>query len=408
MTYMKCLECQTDVDQLNNDHLGQCCGLTLQEYAIRHHMSLDLLVSESMVNANDNPKNYTLPVGNMSTRGKSIIKALMCIDALDNNDVFIELNSDVRRLDELLWYARELQDYGFQFRQEYTYNDNSHRVIAENKIKTLSAYSHRFACEDVAIDFDLFSAIIIAQCSEIFNGYIFLAMPENDTTKWFLEMLMNNYQIRWHKLDAVDTYNKALYRTESLQDGQRLVKLVEPHLKEIPCVSDRFYGDADEAVVSKELVFDSAHFITDHPGKCENLHGGRYSLIVKIKGRIDPLTGFVIDYGYLKKVVKHKVIDRLDHQALNFVDTDIAWRSSTELLNIYIWEQLIDYLPGLQELQTFETTQSYCTYRGPSLEEIQKGGKQTSLKHFSQPELGKSVLRKQLLQEQKNLKVINK
>ena len=120
------------------------------------------------------------------------------------------------------------------------------------------------------------------------------------------------------------------------------------------------------------------------------------------------MTGFVIDYGYLKKVVKQRVINKLDHQALNFVDTDIAWRSSTELLNIYIWEQLIDYLPGLQELQTYETTQSYCTYRGPGLEDIQKGGNQVSLKHFSQPELGKSVLRKQLLQKQKNLKVINK
>jgi 6-pyruvoyl tetrahydropterin synthase/QueD family protein len=405
---MKCLECQADVSQLNNEHLGQCCGLTLQEYAIRHHMSLDLLVSESMVNADDNPKNYSLPVSRSSVRGETILKALMCANVLQENSTFIELSSDIRRLDELLWYARELQDYGFQFRQEYTYTEHSHRVIAENKIRTLSAYAHRFALDNAEIDFDLFAAIIIAQCGEMFNGYIFLTLPENDKTKWFLEALTNNHQIRWHNLDAVDNQDDALYRTESLQDGQRLLKLVETYLKQIPCVRDRFYENGEQAVVSKELVFDSAHFITDHPGKCENLHGGRYSLNVKIKGQIDPLTGFVIDYGYLKKVVKQRVINKLDHQALNFVDTDIAWRSSTELLNIYIWEQLIDYLPGLQELQTYETTQSYCTYCGPSLEDIQKGGKQVSLKHFSQPELGKSVLRKQLLQKQKNLKVINK
>ena len=50
---MKCLECQAEIDQLDNAHLSGCCGLTLQEYAIRHHVSLDLLVHESMVNVKD-------------------------------------------------------------------------------------------------------------------------------------------------------------------------------------------------------------------------------------------------------------------------------------------------------------------------------------------------------------------
>ena len=405
---MKCLECHADLDQLNNTHLSQCCGLTLQEYAIRHHVSLDLLVSESMLNKVDHIENYSLPAGKVAPRSQSILKALMCAGVLQQNDEFIELNSDVRRIDELLWYMRELKGYGFQFRQDYIYSDNSHRVIAVNKIKTLSAYCHKFPIDMAGIDFELFAAIVIAQCAEIFNGYIFLTLPASDTTKWLIEELTNSFQICWHELDAIDNQENTLHRTESLQDGQRVLKLVESYLQEIPCVRDRFFEDVEEAIVSKELVFDSAHFITDHPGKCENLHGGRYSLNVKIKGRIDPLTGFVIDYGYLKKVVKQRVIDKLDHQTLNFVDTDISWRSSTELLNIYIWEHLIDYLPGLQELQTYETTQSYCTYRGPSLEDIQKGSKQISLKHFSQPGLGKSILRKQLLLEQKNLKIINK
>lgn len=404
---MKCLECQLEIDLLNNDHLVECCGLTLQEYAIRHHLSLDMLVNESMVNVADDPSSYALPAGEPSDRSKTILKALICADVLQESDQFITLKSDVRRLDELLWYARELQTYGFQYRQEYTYTKNSHRVLADNKIKTLSAYSSKFP-QDAAVDFDLFSAIMIAQCSELFNGYIFLTLPESEMSRWFLETLINNYQIRWNKLDTVVNQDKNLFRTESLQDGQRLLQLVEKHLKAIPCIRDRYFEDVEEATVSKELVFDSAHFITDHPGKCENLHGGRYSLVVKINGRIDPLTGFVIDYGYLKKVVKKRVIEKLDHQALNFVDADIAWRSSTELLNIFIWEQLIDYLPGLVELQTFETTQSYCCYRGPDLEKIQQSHQQAPLKHFTQPDLGKSVLRKQLLQEQKNLKVIQK
>ena len=127
-----------------------------------------------------------------------------------------------------------------------------------------------------------------------------------------------------------------------------------------------------KATVVKELVFDSAHFITDHPDKCVNLHGGRYAMNVKVKDHIDPLTGFVLDYGYLKRIAKEKIVDQLDHHNLNYVATELSWRSSTELLNIFIWEKLIEYLPGLTELQIYETSQSHCCLLGPSLDELAK------------------------------------
>jgi 6-pyruvoyl-tetrahydropterin synthase len=114
---------------------------------------------------------------------------------------------------------------------------------------------------------------------------------------------------------------------------------------------------------------------------------------VKVRGRIDPLSGFVIDYGFLKQVVKQLVIERLDHHNLNYAASDLAWRSSTELLSIYIWERLIHYLPDLYELQIYETSQSYCVYRGPTLDELQNHAVKPALKHFSKPELGKSALR---------------
>ena len=408
---MLCLECNSNVEQLDNYHLSDCCGLTLQEYAIRHHVSLDLLVHDSMVNNVDDTAGYALPTDVASTRAISIMQALILSDALEGEDNFICLRSDVRRLDELLWYQRELQVYGFQFRQEYAYTTTSHRVTPSNSIKTLQSYSHKFpSVKETELDFNLFLAVMIAQVGELHHGYVFLSLPKNDEIDLLLTRLTNEYQIRWKSLEASNNSEAALYRTESLEDSQRLLTLVAPCLKDIPCVSDRFFAEVENAIVCKELVFDSAHFITDHPGKCENLHGGRYALHVKIQGRIDPLTGFVVDYGYLKSVVKKRVIEQLDHQNLNFVCADLGWRSSTELLNIFIWEQLIDYLPGLMELQTYETTQSFCQYRGPSLEELQKNNGQTPLKHFSDPQLGKSVLRKLLQTEQakKRLRIVTK
>lgn len=407
---MKCQECNSDVEQLDNHHLGDCCGLTLQEYAIRHHMPLDLLVHESMVNVVDDVALYSLTSDEPSTRALSILKALQLSNAFEEKNDFISLSSDVRRLDELLWYLRELQVYGFQYRQEYTYTATSHRVVTNNLIKTPIAYKHKFTSIANELDFELFLTVLIAQAGEFHNGYIFLNLPNDDEIDLLLNRLTVEYQIRWKMLDSEVGNQTSLYRTESLEDAQRLLVLVSSYLKDIPCVSERYFSDVQHAVVSKELVFDSAHFITDHPGKCENLHGGRYALHVKIEGRIDPLTGFVVDYGYLKAIVKKHVINKLDHQNLNFVCADLGWRSSTELLNIFIWEQLIEFLPGLIELQTYETTQSFCQYRGPSLEELQKNGGKTPLKHFSQPELGRSVLRQLIRKQQnaKNLKVVVK
>jgi 6-pyruvoyl tetrahydropterin synthase/QueD family protein len=160
--------------------------------------------------------------------------------------------------------------------------------------------------------------------------------------------------------------------------------------------------------VSKELVFDAAHFITDHPAKCSNLHGGRYLLHVKVRDRIDPETGCVVDYGYLKRVATKRVIDRFDHHNLNYAASELAWRSSTEMLCVFIWEQLIEYLPGLVELQLYETAQSWCNYTGPSLAEFQQSGSDSLLTHFTDNKLGRSQLRELIRDKRPTLEVIAK
>ena len=47
-------------------------------------------------------------------------------------------------------------------------------------------------------------------------------------------------------------------------------------------------------------------------------------------------------------------------------------------------------------MQTYETTQSYCVYRGPKLEEVQKMEGIKPLKYFSNQDLGRSSLRELL------------
>ena len=176
----------------------------------------------------------------------------------------------------------------------------------------------------------------------------------------------------------------------------------------MPGTRERFEQKTPEVTVSKELVFDAAHFITDHPAKCSNLHGGRYLLHVKVKDRIDPTTGCVVDYGYLKRVTNQQVIDRFDHHNLNYAAAELAWRSSTEMLCVFIWEQLIEYLPGLVELQLYETTQSWCNYSGPSLEEFQQSGSDALMTYFLEPKLGESPLRDLIKEKPPALEIIAK
>ncbi len=68
--------------------------------------------------------------------------------------------------------------------------------------------------------------------------------------------------------------------------------------------------------VSKDyLTFCAAHFLTIPGHKCESLHGHNYVVTVVAEGDVDPVTGFVIDFAAVKRVLR-PVIDRIDHRVL--------------------------------------------------------------------------------------------
>ena len=72
-----------------------------------------------------------------------------------------------------------------------------------------------------------------------------------------------------------------------------------------------------EITVVKEFSFAASHFLPNHPGKCQNLHGHTYKLQVGVRGKVDPETGMVVDFGKLKNLVEKTIIEKLDHGYLN-------------------------------------------------------------------------------------------
>lgn len=69
-------------------------------------------------------------------------------------------------------------------------------------------------------------------------------------------------------------------------------------------------------VISKEFMFEAAHVLPLHKGKCAQLHGHSWQLTVAVDGFVDPDCGFVCDYGDLKEIVHKHIINKVDHAYL--------------------------------------------------------------------------------------------
>lgn len=105
-------------------------------------------------------------------------------------------------------------------------------------------------------------------------------------------------------------------------------------------------------------------------GKCsnKNWHGHNYWLYVTVKGRPDPLTGFVIDVKKLSKIIKRTITDKVDHSNLN-MDVDFIpenMQPTTENLVILFWQQLQPHIEGceLHSIKLYETENIYAEYFG--------------------------------------------
>ncbi|MCH7973607.1 MAG: 6-carboxytetrahydropterin synthase [Bacteroidetes bacterium] len=104
-------------------------------------------------------------------------------------------------------------------------------------------------------------------------------------------------------------------------------------------------------------------------GKCSNpnWHGHNYVLEVVVKGEVDESTGFVIDQKDLKRVIREKVIDKMDHKNLN-IETDFMQGviPTSENIVIAIWEQLVNEIKqgNLYSVKLYETEKNYFEYRG--------------------------------------------
>lgn len=108
--------------------------------------------------------------------------------------------------------------------------------------------------------------------------------------------------------------------------------------------------------------------------KCNNPngHGHTYELEVAVEGEIDPETGYVMDFGDLKRTIEERVVRKLDRRHLNFDVDFLAGRNPTaENIVLGIWGQLEGRVAParLARVTLNETEKNRVVYEGGERDE---------------------------------------
>lgn len=124
-----------------------------------------------------------------------------------------------------------------------------------------------------------------------------------------------------------------------------------------------------------EAAFDSAHFLADYYGKCENLHGHRWRVVVYLQQeelqKESTMRDMVLDFGVFKKAVR-ALAEELDHTFLvedgtlqqatidalvseGFSLTVLPFRTTAENLARYFGERLIEQGLPVSQVDMYET-----------------------------------------------------
>lgn len=131
-----------------------------------------------------------------------------------------------------------------------------------------------------------------------------------------------------------------------------------------------------------ENSFDAAHFLAGYQGKCRNIHGHRWRVIVEICGdsieQQGQSRGMLKDFSDLKRDVK-EVTDYFDHaliyeqgslkektvsalQEEEFHLIPVEFRPTAENFAKYFFDKLKEYGYNMHRVEVYETPSNCAAY----------------------------------------------
>lgn len=138
--------------------------------------------------------------------------------------------------------------------------------------------------------------------------------------------------------------------------------------------------------IKSENSFDSAHFLANYKGKCSNIHGHRWRVVVEV-GRESlqkegQLQGMVVDFSSLKKDFK-SLVDDLDHALIieertlkpntmfalreeGFKIIEVAFRPTAEHFAKYFFDAMVSKGYQVKSATVYETPNNAASYEEAS------------------------------------------
>ena len=100
--------------------------------------------------------------------------------------------------------------------------------------------------------------------------------------------------------------------------------------------------------IAKEFHWEMGHRLPEHFGKCKNIHGHSYKMIVEIEGDVLE-SGMVMDYYNLKKIV-NPIIEEVDHAFM-------VYKDDTQII------KFLEEMNSKKIIVDFQSTvENICTY----------------------------------------------
>lgn len=138
-------------------------------------------------------------------------------------------------------------------------------------------------------------------------------------------------------------------------------------------------------ILKNEIQFDTAHYLSGYEGKCSNIHGHRYRLVVELASETlhqeGQQRGMVADFGDVKAMLK-TIADQYDHKLLiedneegraaanalaqltnQFAVVMVPYRPTAEEMSRDIYYQFKDAGYPVYSVEIFETPVNSCIYR---------------------------------------------
>ena len=134
--------------------------------------------------------------------------------------------------------------------------------------------------------------------------------------------------------------------------------------------------------LKSEHSFDSAHFLANYEGKCRNIHGHRWRIIIEIMSPSlnteEALDGMIVDFSTLKKDIKDEV-DYFDHALIiekgsmktstltalkeeNLRIVEVDFRPTAERFSKYFYDRMTNKGYQVKSATVYETPTNAATY----------------------------------------------